>query len=244
MTTLTCEPSDQSTFDEQVQEAQRRVEGPGGGRFLGESGREPCTLTGREILAKLLTQCAFTKDYEAHLSDLKSLLSAADNGTCLQYRYGGRCSSSVVLAYVANHCVRSGAHSDFEGVAREYDSGLGKGITRVPLPSRPPPPPPHRFLGVGPGLLLVRHVQPATTEEELKAHFEGGVDFSDGTGGVEGCDFLLNSYGSPSMYAVVKLEHWSRADAFVLALDGSDFGGLQLRVEKVSSRFTGAGFSY
>ena len=44
------------------------------------------------------------------------------------------------------------------------------------------------------------------------------------------------------MYAVVKLEHWSRADAFVLALDGSDFGGLQLRVEKVSSRFTGAGF--
>ena len=222
MTSLTCERIDRSKFDEQVREAQRLV-------LLFKGTERFSRQSSRKILEKVLAKCAFTGNYEAHLTDLKVLLSAADKGACFEYRYGGRAGEDAVLAYVSNHCISSKSNFHFEGVSREYDSGLGQGITIVP-----PPPPPHRFFVAhgGDGLLFVRNVPPATTEEELKGHFESSAGILDGTGGVEGVDFL-----GDSGRAMVKLANWSRADAFVQALDGSDFGGLQLSVRRVGAAF-------
>ena len=222
MTSLTCERIDRSKFDEQVREAQGLV-------LLFKGTERFSRQSSRKILEKVLAKCAFTGNYEAHLTDLKVLLSAADKGACFEYRYGGRAGEDAVLAYVSNHYIRSKSNFHFEGVSREYDSGLGQGITIVP-----PPPPPHRFFVAhgGDGLLFVRNVPPATTEEELKGHFESSAGILDGTGGVEGVDFL-----GDSGRAMVKLANWSRADAFVQALDGSDFGGLQLSVRRVGAAF-------
>ena len=119
MTYLTCERGDKSSFDAQLREAQRRVR-----MWSGESGLETCTLTGREILARALAKCAFTEDYAAHLDDLKALLSVADDGVCFEYRVAGRAGASYVIAYVAGHHIFSKSEWHFEGVQREYTSGL------------------------------------------------------------------------------------------------------------------------
>ena len=83
--------------------------------------------------------------------------------------------------------------------------------------------------------LYVGNLPFSSTEEELREAF--------GTHGtVAGVDVIMDrDTGRPRGFAFVEMEDPAAADAAIQALDGSDFGGRNLRVNEAQERRGGGG---
>jgi RNA recognition motif-containing protein len=83
--------------------------------------------------------------------------------------------------------------------------------------------------------LYVGNIPFAATEDELRELFAKH-------GAVTGVDVISDrETGRPRGFAFVEMEDPAAADAAITALDGSDFGGRNLRVNEAQERRGGGG---
>ncbi len=83
--------------------------------------------------------------------------------------------------------------------------------------------------------LYVGNIPFSATEEDLREAFSAH-------GNVSGVDVIMDrETGRPRGFAFVEMEDPAAADAAVQALDGSDFGGRNLRVNEAQERRGGGG---